>query len=88
MRTGQVEPSGGDFVDPRRIYAHVRVLTDPVSGDEFLACRDDERTCADLAQRRQAELDRAAYDTLGIATPRPLLRLIKLRLIKGSGGGP
>jgi hypothetical protein len=66
-----------NVVDPRRIYAHIRVLTDPVTGDEFLACRDDDGTCRDLAQRRQAELDRAAHDALGIETPRPALRLVR-----------
>lgn len=56
--------------------ADLRVL-DAGAGDQLLVCRTDERTCGDLARRRQVHLDRAACDAVGIDTPRPTLRLVR-----------
>lgn len=49
----------------------LQVLTDPATGDEFLACQGMPQSCRDGAARRQTHLDRAAADSLGIELPAP-----------------
>jgi len=56
--------------------SHLDVLTDPATGDQFLACRGMPRACRDGAAQQQLHLDQAAADQLGIDIPRPKVRLI------------
>jgi len=58
-----------------RRYGHVHVLND--GDDQFLACRDDERACRDLAQQKQLHLDRAAFEAFDMELPRPTLRVVR-----------
>lgn len=48
---------------------HVHVLLDDATGHQFIACRDDERTCLDLARRQQVHLDRSALEAFGVEPP-------------------
>jgi hypothetical protein len=72
-----------DRHDPgaRRPFEHLRVITDPDNGDELLVCADDQQACNDAGRQLQVQLDRAAFDSLGIEMPRP-----RLRLIEGASG--
>jgi hypothetical protein len=60
-------------------YRRLEVITDPETGEQFLACRDDRRACNDLARRRQVELDRAAFEAFSLEPPRPQLRVVHPR---------
>lgn len=64
--------------EPRR-YDHLRITTDPLTGEQFLACRDDETTCRDLSRQQQVHLDRDAFEAFGAEPPRPRLRIVKPR---------
>lgn len=46
-------------VDDEHRHDHLRIATDPETGDQFLACRDDEQTCAEIAERRQMQAHRS-----------------------------
>ncbi|OJF14509.1 hypothetical protein [Couchioplanes caeruleus] len=70
---------GRDFDDfPREalIGRSVQILTDPVSRAETLVCKDAPQSCREGAAQRQVQLDRAAYDELGIEGPRPRLTVL------------
>jgi hypothetical protein len=65
--------AGTDWLTLRSRY--VQVLTDPVTGDEFLTCRDLPRSCRDGAAQRQLHLDRSAAEAFGCQIcqpPRPV----------------
>ncbi|MFR9774170.1 hypothetical protein [Nocardia sp. SC052] len=54
----------------------VEILTDPSTGDKFLACAGMPQSCQDGAKQKQLRLDRAIADGFGIDMPRPTLRLV------------
>jgi hypothetical protein len=66
--------AGTDWLTLRSRY--VQVLTDPVTGDEFLTCRDLPRSCRDGAAQRQLHLDRSAAEAFGLVLPPPALRVV------------
>lgn len=49
-------------------YRHVEVLTDPASGDQFLACSDDQEECRTLSAQASQKLTEVR---------RPVLRVIQ-----------
>ena len=64
-------PCGRDRDDPGLPwgdrYRHIEVLTDPASGDQVLACSDDQAACQTLSAKAALE---------SVAAPRPSLRVI------------
>ncbi|MBF6301651.1 hypothetical protein IU459_29535 [Nocardia amamiensis] len=55
----------------------VEILTDPATGDKFLACAGMPQSCRDGAKQKQLQLDRDVADGFGIELPRPTLRLVR-----------
>lgn len=53
---------------PLRWRRHLEILEDTRDG-QFLACRDDVNACRELAARRQEDLDRRAFEGLGLPAP-------------------
>jgi len=66
---------GRNRADPRlpasRRYKHLDVVSDAVTGEQYLVCGDDPVTCLDLADQRHVARAGAAA-----AAPRPHLRLV------------
>lgn len=65
---------GHSWLELRTRY--VEIVTDPATGEQFLACRGMPRSCSDAARQKQLHLDQSVAAAFGIELPRPSLRLI------------
>ena len=60
-----------------QVRRQLSILTDPTTGDQFLACHGLPQACRDGADQRQLHLDRAVAESFGFEHRQPSLRVIE-----------